>query len=264
MANSSLITHHSSLPSRRTALKSAACGFGYLAFADLATRAAEKDAPKGPLAPKPSHFTARAKHVIFLCMEGAPSHVDTFDYKPKLTTDDGKPFSGARFGAGKLLASPWKFAQHGQSGLWISELYPELAKHADELCLINGMHTDVPAHPQAFQHLHTGSFQFKRPSLGAWTVYGLGTDNADLPGFVTISPAPNNGGPTTCGGAFRPAVYQATPIRGGGFGPGGGGNLTVSNIKTPRQSTEAQKRQLDFIQSLNQSALERDPANPAI
>src|SRR6478672_2981082 len=249
---------------RRTALKSAACGFGYLAFADLATRAAEKEAAKGPLAPKPPHFPAKARHVIFLCMEGAPSHVDTFDYKPKLTTDDGKPFSGSRFGGGKLLASPWKFQQSGKSGIWISELYPELAKHADELCLINGMHTDVPAHPQAFQHLHTGSFQFKRPSLGAWTVYGLGTDNADLPGFVTISPPVNNGGPTNYGSAFLPAVYQGTPIGGGGFGPRAGGPMTVSNIRNPRQSTDAQRMQLDFIQSLNKSALERDPANPAI
>ena len=247
--------------SRRTALKTAACGFGYLAFADLAARAADRE--KGPLAPKAPHFPARARHVIFLCMEGAPSHVDTFDYKPRLTAADGKPFSGSRFGGGKLLGSPWKFAQHGKSGLWISELYPELAKHADELCLVNGMHTDVPAHPQAFQHLHTGSFQFKRPSLGAWTVYGLGTDNADLPGFVTVSPARNNGGPTNYGSAFLPAVYQGTPIGGGGFGPRGG-QMTVSNIKNPRQSTEAQKKQLDFIQALNQSALERDPSNPAI
>src|SRR5262245_49283771 len=161
--------------SRRLALKSAACGFGYLAFADLATRANEKE--KGPLAPKKSHFSAKAKHVIFLCMEGAPSHVDTFDYKPKLKDDDGKNFRGARAAFAKLLASPWSFTQHGKSGLWISELYPELSKHADELCIVNGMHTDVPAHPQAFQHLHTGSFQFKRPSLGAWTVYGLGSDN---------------------------------------------------------------------------------------
>jgi hypothetical protein len=247
---------------RRTALKSAACGFGYLAFADLATRAADK--VKGPLAPKPPHFPAKAKHVIFLCMEGAPSHVDTFDYKPKLTTDDGKPFSGARFGAGKLLGSPWKFHKSGKSGLNISELYPELAKHADELCLIHSMWTDVPAHPQAFQHLHTGSFQFKRPSLGAWTVYGLGTDNADLPGFITISPAPQNGGPTNYGSAFLPAVYQGTPIGGGGLGPRAGGQMTVSNIKNPRQSSEAQRKQLDFIQSLNQAALERDPGNPAI
>ena len=103
-------------------------------------------------------------------MEGAPSHVDTFDYKPKLTADNGQSFRGVS-GIAKLLASPWKFAQHGKSGLWMSELYPELAKQADELCLINSMYTDVPAHPQAFQNLHTGSFQFKRPSLaldGLW------------------------------------------------------------------------------------------------
>jgi Protein of unknown function (DUF1501) len=247
--------------SRRTALKTAACGFGYLAFADLAARAAEKE--KSPLAPKKPHFAAKAKRVIFLCMEGAPSHVDTFDHKPKLTADDGKPFSGSRFGGGKLLASPWKFQQSGKSGLWISELYPELAKHADELCVINSMHTDVPAHPQAFQHLHTGSFQFKRPSLGAWTLYGLGTDNENLPGFVTISPPINNGGPTNYGSGFLPAVYQGTPIGGGGFGPRGG-PMTVSNIRNPRQTSSAQRSQLDFIQSLNRSALDRDPANPAI
>src|SRR4051794_5063748 len=99
---------------RRTALKTASSGFGYLAFAGLSTWAAEKSA--GPLAPKTSHFPAKAKRVIFLCMEGAPSHVDTFDHKPKLTADDGKPFRGARFGGGKLLGSPWKFSQHGQSG----------------------------------------------------------------------------------------------------------------------------------------------------
>src|SRR5262249_35400067 len=126
--------------SRRTALQTAACGFGYLAFADLATRAAEKEVPKGPLAPKSSHFPAKAKHVIFLCMEGAPSHVDTFDYKPKLTTDDGKPFSGSRFGGGKLLASPWKFGKSGKSGIWISGLYPYLA--------------NPPARPSLFHSIH--------------------------------------------------------------------------------------------------------------
>jgi Protein of unknown function (DUF1501) len=248
--------------SRRSALKSAACGFGYLAFADMATRAVEKE--KGPLSPKKPHFAAKAKRVIFLCMEGAPSHVDTFDYKPKLTADDGKSFSGSRAGMAKLLASPWKFKQSGKSGLWLSELYPELAKHADELCLINGMHTDVPAHPQAFQHMHTGSFQFKRPSMGAWTVYGLGTDNEDLPGFVTISPPGTNGGPTNYGSAFLPSVYQGTPIGGGGFGPRAGGPMTVSNIRNPKQSTTSQRMQLDFIQSLNREALERDKVNPAV
>src|SRR5262245_45260589 len=256
---------------RRTALKSAACGFGYLAFADMVTRAADKE--RGPLAPKKAHFAAKAKHVIFLCMEGAPSHVDTFDYKPKLKANDGQSFRGSRAAFAKLLASPFEFKQHGKSSLWISELYPELAKHADELCLINGMHTDVPAHPQAFQHLHTGSFQFKRPSLGAWSVYGLGSENENLPGFVTISPPLNNGGPTNYGSGFLPAVYQATPITGWGpfggggggpMGPRGGGQMSASNIRNPKQSSTQQRSQIDFIQSLNQSALERDPENPAI
>src|SRR4051812_16457948 len=188
--------------SRRTALKATASGFGYLAFAGLSTWAAEKSA--GPLAPKPPHYPGKAKRVIFLCMEGAPSHVDTFDYKPKLTADDGKPFTRGRggFGGGKLFGSPWKFKQGGQSGLWISELYPELTKHADELCLINSMHTDVPAHPQAFVQLHTGMSQFKRPSMGSWLLYGLGTENENLPGFVTISPSPGNGGSLNYSSSF--------------------------------------------------------------
>lgn len=255
--------------SRRAALKSAAAGFGYLAFAGLSTWAAEKD---NPLAPKQPHFTARAKHVIFLCMEGAPSHVDTFDYKPKLAESDGKSMPGARTAFAKLFASPWKFKQNGDAGLWISELFPELTKQSDEMCLLRGMHTDVPAHAQAFLQIHTGIFQFKRPSMGAWTLYGLGSENENLPGFVTISPPLQNGGPANYASAFLPAVYQGTPIRGGfGGGPGGGGpggpgggGGGVSNIKNPRQTTDAQRTQLDFIQSLNHDALERDPQNEEV
>jgi hypothetical protein len=255
--------------SRRAMLKSAAAGFGYLAFAGLSTWAAEKD---DPLAPKKTHFPARAKHVIFLCMEGAPSHVDTFDYKPKLPDLNGKSMPGARGFGGKVLASPWQFAQHGQSGLWVSELFPALARQADELCLLRGMHTDVPAHSQAFLQLHTGIFQFKRPSMGAWTFYGLGTENENLPGFITINPPLQNGGPANYGSAFLPAVTQGTPIRGGfgggpaGFGPfaGPGNQGGVSNINNPRQSSDAQRTQIDFLQSLNREALERDPHNADI
>jgi len=243
--------------SRRAALKSTATGFGYLAFAGLSTWAAEK---ANPLAPKKTHFPARAKRVIFLCMEGAPSHVDTFDYKPKLAGLDGKSMPRARTFA-KLLASPWKFGQHGQGGLWISELFPELAKQADKLCLLRGMHTDVPAHSQAFLQMHTGVFQFKRPSMGAWTFYGLGTDNENLPGFVTISPPFQNGGPANYGSAFLPAICQGTPI-GGGFRPLG--SAGVSNIRNAAQSADAQRLQLDFIQSLNRTALEQDPHNPGV
>ncbi len=255
--------------SRRAALKSAAVGFGYLAFAGLSTMAAVKD---NPLAPKPTHFPAKAKHVIFLCMEGAPSHVDTFDYKPKLTEDNGKSMRGARNRFAKLLASPWKFSQHGESGLWISELLPELAKHADDLCLLRGMHTDVPSHSQAFLQLHTGVFQFKRPSMGAWAFYGLGTENENLPGFITISPPRQNGGPANYGSAFLPAICQGTPINMGfrGFGGGFGGprrpssSGSVSNIRNPRQSTDSQRTQLDFIQSLNQETLRREQQNPEV
>jgi hypothetical protein len=257
--------------SRRAALKASASGFGYLAFAGLSTWAAEKSA--NPLAPKAPHYPAKAKRVIFLCMEGAPSHVDTFDYKPKLNEDDGKPFTRGRggFGGGKVFGSPWKFKQSGESGLWISELYPEVAKHADDICLINSMHTDVPAHPQAFVQLHTGMFQFKRPSLGAWTLYGLGTENENLPGFVTISPTGGNGGSVNYSSAFLPAICQGTPVRvGNRFGPQGGppgrpgASGGVSNIANPNQSNTAQRLQLDFVQSLNREALERDKVNPGV
>ena len=253
--------------SRRDVLRSAGVGFGYLAFASLSTWAAERE---NPLAPKRAHFPARARRVIFLCMEGAPSHVDTFDYKPKLTEDSGKSMRGARGFGGKLLASPWQFHQHGQGGLWISELFPELARQADELCLLRGMYTDVPAHSQAFLQMHTGIFQFKRPSMGAWAFYGLGTGNENLPGFVTISPPFQNGGPANYGSAFLPAIYQGTPIRTGFGGPGGparpgaGAGPGVSNIKNPSRPADDQRAQLDFIQSLNREALEREPHNAEV
>src|SRR5437879_5395208 len=162
MADSSFILHPSSLTvTRRSMLQSTASGFGYLAFAAMAAEQSARAADAGnPLAPKPPHFPAKAKRVIFLCMEGAPSHVDTFDYKPKLTADDGKPYSKGRLAGAKLLGSPWAFKQRGKSGLWISDLFPELSQRADDLCIVNGMYTDLPSHPQAFLQMHCGIFQF--------------------------------------------------------------------------------------------------------
>jgi hypothetical protein len=189
------------LASRRQWLQNATSGFGFLAFAGLSTMAAQARGvgpgpldwatqdPGNPLAPKPAHFPAAAKQVIFLTMGGAPSHVDTFDYKPQLSRDAGKAAGRA---GGSLLGSPFKFSQHGDSGLWISELFPHLAQQADRLCLLNSMHGDSPNHPTAQTQLHTGNFQFVRPSLGAWTLYGLGTENASLPGFVSLNPAAGN------------------------------------------------------------------------
>ncbi len=195
--------------SRRSMLKTVSGGFGYLAFSAMAARAVAANS-SNPLAPRAPHFTPRAKRVIFLCMRGGPSHVDTFDYKPKLKTDNGKSIQARR--AARLLASPWEFGKHGQSGLRISELFPEVAKHADDLCLLNSMKTDFPNHPQAFVALHTGNAQFVRPSMGAWSLYGLGTENENLPGFITLSAPVGLGGAQNYGSSFLPAIYQGAPI----------------------------------------------------
>ncbi|MFO0813129.1 MAG: DUF1501 domain-containing protein [Gemmatales bacterium] len=228
---------------RRSILQTMGCGFGWLAFSGLAAaNTREKEA--SPLSPKPTHFPAKAKRVIFLTMRGGPSHVDTFDYKPKLEKDAGQP--GRRPGT-KLLASKWKFKQHGQSGQRISELFPEVARHADKLCIINSMQTDLPAHPQAFLKLHTGNSQFIRPSLGAWSLYGLGTQNQNLPGFVSITPPSGFGGAQNYGSGFLPAIYQGTKLGADGRSVVG---AEIPNLK-PKQSSAAQRAELDLIQSLN-------------
>ncbi|MEQ1850030.1 MAG: DUF1501 domain-containing protein [Chthoniobacteraceae bacterium] len=244
------------LLTRRDVLKNIACGFGWLAFAGLAGKNAF-GAEMSPLAPKLPHFAARAKRVIFLCMRGGPSHVDTFDYKPKLTADNDKP--GKRPGT-KLLGSKWKFSQQGRSGLWISELFPNIAKHADDLCLVRSMQTDLPAHPQAFVKMHTGNSQFVRPSLGAWTLYGLGTANENLPGFITLTPPQGFGGAQNYGSAFLPAIYQATRI---GSDNRSVANASVRNIQTTLGPT-AQRAELELIQTLNREALRRDKYNPEV
>ncbi len=241
---------------RRDLLKSAACGIGYLALADLC--AAATSATAGSTAARAPHFTPRAKRVIFLYMQGAPSHVDTFDYKPKLQADDGKTVDGGGKGR-KLLRSPFKFAQHGKSGLWLPDIFPELAKHADELCVLNSMYTDVAVHPQATILMHTGNFRFPRPSMGAWTVYGLGSENSELPGFITINPATGAQG---YGSSFLPASYQATKID--GIGVGDARRSAVADIANPRLSAELQRKQLDLLASLNQERLKLDKVNPGL
>lgn len=232
------------LLTRRRALQSISAGFGYMAFAGLASQAGARPTPaSNPLAPRKAHFPGKAKRVIFACMRGGPSHVDTFDYKPELTRNEGKKIENR-----KLLQSPWKFSQHGESGLPISELFPHLAGHADELCLLNGMYGDVPAHPQAFVQLHTGSFQFVRPSMGSWVLYGLGTENANLPGFISLSPPSRVGGAQNYGSAFLPALYQGTAI--GALGrPIKDAN--VRNLTNKRLTSNLQRRQIEFIQEMN-------------
>ncbi|MEM1449265.1 MAG: DUF1501 domain-containing protein [Planctomycetota bacterium] len=247
-------------PNRRDALRLLSSGFGLLAMRGMANASPARALARqtSPLAPKAPHAKAHAKRVIFLCMNGAPSHVDTFDHKPELTKRDGATLSGTRRGA-KLMGSPWKFNASGKSGLMISELFPEIAKHADKMCLLRGMHTDVPAHPQAFTKLHTGSFQFVRPSLGAWTLYGLGTENQDLPGFVTLNPPSRQGGAQNYGSAFLPATYQGLRI---GMSRSGrrsrGGQEPIADIRNPRQSEKQQRAQLDLVNKLNREHAKRE------
>ena len=260
------------LVNRRQMLQYASCGFGWLAFSGMLGRSANARAGvrplmENPLAAKQPHFAAKAKHVIFLCMRGGPSHLDTFDYKPKLQSDSGKP--GPRPGS-KLLASKFKFTKAGKSGLWFSELYSELAKQADQLCFINSMQTDLPAHPQALVRLHTGTSQFVRPSLGAWTLYGLGTENENLPGFVALNPQATAA--QNYGNAFLPAIYQGTKVgRPQGPRPAMARNLPMGNnggavpdIENPRLTRKSQRSQIDFIQQLNQSKLSKDGVDPNV
>ena len=250
--------------SRRQILQNVSAGFGYLAFAGMSSMASasEETAASNPLAPKAPHFAARAKRVIFLCMQGGPSHVDTFDYKPQLVKDHGKR---GKYG-GSLLQSPWEFKQRGESGLWISDLFPNVAEHADELCLIRSMQCDQPVHPGAMTQMHTGTAQFIRPSLGAWTLYGLGTENDSLPGFVSLNPPA--GSSRNYGSSFLPAIYGGTKVGQGGRAAQlmqqGGSGPSVPDIKNPRLTEGKQRRQLDLIQALNRDKLRRDQVNPGV
>jgi len=192
-------------------------------------------------------------------MHGGPSHLDTFDPKPLLVRDNGKLLSQDKVKAGdliapnsKLLASKWDFQKHGQSGLEISSVFPEVARFADDLCLIRSMHTNGQDHGQAVLRLHTGANTQLRPSVGSWLIYGLGTENQNLPGFVTISPPLVNGGPQNYGSAFLPAVYQGTPI---GRENASLSEAQIRHIKNTQLSSEMQREQLDLLQQINQEHL---------
>ncbi|GIW81069.1 MAG: sulfatase [Gemmatales bacterium] len=243
---------------RREALKTVACGFGYLALRGLAQEAA---AAEDPLAPKPPHHTPRAKRVIFIFMQGGPSHVDTFDYKPRLVRDDGKmfEFDDARTLAKtrkivkhRVMKSPWQFRPYGECGRRISDLFPEIAKHADDLCFLHGMHTEGIAHGPATLFLHTGSINLVRPSVGSWITYGLGTENRNLPGFVTISPSMGNGGPRNYNNAFLPAAYQGTAIGRAGIPIR---DAKIRDLVNNRLSLAEQRRQFELLQALNADQL---------
>ncbi|MBS0262686.1 MAG: DUF1501 domain-containing protein [Planctomycetes bacterium] len=240
--------------SRRDLLARSAVGFGSLALASLCAEAAPvATVPTDPMAPRLPHFPARAKRVIFLFMKGGPSHVDTFDPKPLLTRDDGKPLPFAKprvqfAPTSNLLKSPWSFKQYGESGSWVSELFPRLAAQVDDLCLIHSLHGTNPAHGGAVLKIHTGSDNFIRPSMGSWVSYGLGTENANLPAFVTICPTLAHGGINNWSSAFLPAVYQGTPL---GNASVPSDQAKVKYISNGSVAREIQRMQLDRLNAIN-------------
>ena len=245
---------------RRQLLQTSACGFGSLAFSALA---AEQTKIANPLAQLNPHHLAKAKRVIFLFMAGGVSHVDSFDYKPKMVEKDGVAFdfddarSLAKTGMGasmRVMKPLWEFKQRGESGNWASELFPHMAGMVDDLCFLKGMHTEGVAHGPATLFLHTGTTNFIRPSMGSWVSYGLGTENDSLPSFVSISPSLSNGGPRNYGTAFLPAVYQGTPL---GRAGQPASEATIKNLHNAAYSPASKSRQFDLLRSLHDEQLQR-------
>lgn len=250
--------------SRRQFLGQVGTGFGALALNALISLEARKARaaaplidPLNPFAPRQPHFAPQARSVIFLFMVGGPSHVDTFDYKPILQELNGKPvpdlirkaveatrhanvFHGCK---DELMASPFKFARHGQSGMWVSELYPHLAGHVDDLCFIHSLQADSNNHAPASYQLHTGDIRPGKASLGSWVSYGLGSQNQDLPGYVLLFEAGPLGGAANYSNGFLPAAFQPTRIRDTG--------TPVLDLLPPAQFADGQRRSLDLLRELN-------------
>ncbi len=254
---------HTDCCTRREALKVASCGFGSLAFAALAHDAAAKEARVVRGVPPLPHFSPRAKRVIFLFMAGGVSHVDSFDYKPQLIKEDGqlREFNDARVLAKtgtvvkhRVMQPLWRFRQHGDAGLWVSELFPHMAKHTDDLCMIRSMHTEGVAHGPATLFLHTGATNLVRPSMGSWVLYGLGSENHDLPGFVSISPSMGNGGPRNYANAFLPSKFQGTPIGRAGIPAS---KATIRDLVNEQLSTTEQQARFDLLRAVNAEQLAR-------
>jgi len=245
-------------------LRDVACGFGSLALAGLlgADRAAA-----GPLDPRMPHFAPRAKRVIFLFMAGGVSHVDSFDYKPLLDRRDGEMLEFndarnlARTGKGaksRVMKSLWKFQQHGRTGKWCSALFPEMSRRVDDVCFLHGMNTEGVAHGPATLFLHTGSTNLIRPSVGAWTTYGLGAENENLPAFVVLAPSLGNGGPRNYGNAFLPAVYQGTTIGRAGIPAK---DSKIRHLLNSQRSAAAQRSQFELVQALNREQAKARPGD---
>jgi hypothetical protein len=253
---------------RREMLRTCGTGFGMVALAALMgeQQAKAATAKNGPLSPKLPMFAPKAKRVIFLFMHGGPSQVDTFDPKPLLTRDNGKPCPIAKprvqfAQTGNLLKSPWEFKHYGQSGIEVSDLFPNVGACVDDLCVIRSIYGDNTAHGGALLQLHTGSDTFVRPSMGSWITYGLGTENQSLPGFITICPTLGHGGVQNWSSAFLPASYQGTPI---GNASIPASKAAINYIKNPETPGDLQRMQLDMLKQMNEEQLRHFGHDPQL
>jgi Protein of unknown function (DUF1501) len=250
------------LVSRRELLTRLGGGIASLAFADLLGRNGlmAAQAPQNPLAPRPQHFPAKAKAVISIFCCGGVSQVDTFDPKPDLLKYQGETMKGvgevrATMGTpGGLMPSPWQFKKHGQSGMEVSELFPHVAQHVDDLALVRSMHCLSPAHGPALFQMNTGSILAGHPSVGSWVTYGLGSENENLPGFIVFTDhrgGPING-PPNWGNGYMPAAYQGTQFRDTGS--------PIVDLKPPRERTaDEQRRWLRLLHELNEKHAAQNP-----
>ena len=247
------MNNHPTLPysqfaSRRDMLTRTAAGFGMLGLAGVC--AGEQQPSTNPLLPKPSHFTPKAKHVIFLFMNGGPSHVDTFDPKPQLKVQAGKPGPGGNF-----MPSPFSFKPMGQSGIEVSELYPHVGECIDDICVVRSMYTSTPNHEPGLFMMNSGNQQPIRPSLGSWLTYGLGTENQNLPGFVVLCPGKPVVGPALWSNSFLPGIYQGTHVNNAEVDPA----KVIGHLQNTAVSSPSQRRLLDLMQEMNQMHLNRRP-----
>src|SRR5438067_5480249 len=236
---------------RRQFLQRAGMGFGALGLAALlgeemfgpSARAAEQITSLTPRAPQ---FPARAKHVVHIFAQGAPSHVDTWDPKPALTQYNGRAIPGSE---GVAMASPFKFAKKGKSGIEVSEVFPKLGELVDDMAVIRSMYTDIPAHEVATVFMNTGSTRLARPSMGSWVLYGLGTENQNMPGYISLRPGGTPpGGSSNWQSSFLPGIYQGVSIN----TKVSSVNQVIQNIRNPYTPVSEQRRQLDLVHKLNE------------
>jgi hypothetical protein len=240
--------------SRRALLQRVGTGLGVLGLAGVL-----KDnglLAANPLAPKPAHFAPRAKHIIHLFMNGGPSQVDTFDPKPDLEKFNGqKPPANIMIerNATSLMPSPYKFTKHGGSGIEVSELYPKVAECIDDICVVRSMHTNTPNHEPSLLMMTCGDTQPLRPAMGSWLLYGLGSENQDLPGFVVMCPGKPVVGPQLWSNSFLPGIFQGAHIDNSRMDP----RSVLANIDNPYLPRSLQREQLDLLNAMNQRHLEQ-------